>query len=289
MIRPQGGPFDRGVDVLAVPLLGPGRGGVAERRVERTAAVDLRPPLHRIAVDGGQDVCGGTGLRREAVPLVAAPPAARKALDRRVGLDEHVLRLERTLPVIQEARAAEQLAVERPVAVGVGRRVDRDDPAAAAHPALERHALVASQHARAVRLEQHDDVDAAQPVLAEARRVLGQLGAEPLLQCRAAGLDRPRMAVRHRAREDEHLDLRLVAAAAPGRDRQREDRGANPHARDATAAAAPSARHLAASAPWTPGRASTAPRPVAGSGTCAPTGSSPCAGAPPGHLPTPRA
>jgi hypothetical protein len=228
MIRPQGRPLDRGDDVIAVERLRPRVAGVAKRGVEGAAAIELHGPHHRVAVDGRQHVRGRPGLGREAVPLVAADPAAGEALRGRVALDQHRLTLERPLPVALEARTAEQLAVERPVAVGVGRRVNRHDAAAGPHPALQRRALSPAQHAAAVRLKQHHDIDIAEPLVAEPRRVLGQLGAEPLLECLAAGLDRVGVAVRGGSREDEHVDLRLVATTT-GRDRQREDRGANPH------------------------------------------------------------
>jgi hypothetical protein len=231
MIRAQGRPLNRLEDVPAVQRLRPGGAGVAERRVEREATTDLRPPRHRFAVDGGEDVRRRAGLGVEAVPLVGAGPAARQALGGGMAAHEHVLALERALPVRQEAGAAEHVAVERPVAIGVRGRVDRHHPAAGPHPALERGPPAAAQHARAVRLQQHHDVDVAQPLVAEPRRVLRQLGVEPLAERRAAGLDRVGVAVRRGAREHQHVDLRRAPAAPAGRRRQREDRGAHPHAR----------------------------------------------------------
>jgi hypothetical protein len=237
MIRPQAPwrarrtprhPLDRGEDVAPVQRLGPRRTRVAERRVEHAAAADLGPPRHRVAVDGRHDVRGRARPGVEAIPLVAARPAPREALGGRVALHDHVLALQRPPPVVAEAGAAQELAVERPVAIRVGGRVDRHDAAAGPHPALEGRALRAPQHARTVRLEQDDDVDVAEVL--EGPGVVGDPGTEAILERGAPGIDRFGVAVRGRAREDQHLGLRLVAAASR-RDREREHRGANPHGR----------------------------------------------------------
>jgi hypothetical protein len=145
-----------------------------------------------------------------------------------VALDQHRLALERALPVFEESCAAQQLAVERPVAVRVGGGVDRHDATAGAYPALEGLPLLALEHARPVRLQQDHDVDLTEVL--ERGGIVGDPCAEALLERLAAGLDRVGVAIGGRAREDENVGLRLVATAT-GRDRQREDRGANPHGR----------------------------------------------------------
>ena len=170
----------------------------------------------------GRPAPGRSGTTR------GAHPAPRQALGRQGGARPAPPRVAAAPAGAREAGATEQLAVEVPVAVRVGGRVDRHHPTAGPHPAARRPRAAILPAPRAVRLQQDDDVDLAKVL--EGGGIVSDLGSEAVLERLPAGLDRLDVAVGGRAREDEHVGLRVVATAT-GRDRQREDRGANPHGR----------------------------------------------------------
>ena len=76
---------------------------------------------------------------------------------------------------VAEEVGAHQRAVERPVVLRVGRRMDADVPAAGADPGLERGLLVVVEHVTR-RQQKHHHLESRQVVGRKLRRILGRLG-----------------------------------------------------------------------------------------------------------------
>ena len=173
------------------------RAVVAEGGVERAPAVEVRAPGDRVIVglrravlldvgalvELGQDV-DVLRLGGEVVPLVGAHPVGGNPLHGGVirvdVLDRRLLELVRAARVVEEQRPAARVRHPVPVAVGVGGRVDADEPLAALQPALERRALGRVEDALAVGVQHHDDLVRAQGRVGELRRVLGERHREVL-------------------------------------------------------------------------------------------------------------
>ncbi len=151
---------------------------------------------------------GVTRVGAVVVPLVVPVPARRQVRRRLVrvvlDLDGRVL----VLRVAVEVRA-DQLAVPRPVVLGVGRRVDARVPAAVLDVALERGLLVVVEDV-ARRGQPHDGVVLREVLVRERSCVLGRGHLEvvllaELLDRRDARGDRPVPEPGGLA-EDEHVE-----------------------------------------------------------------------------------
>jgi hypothetical protein len=97
--------------------------------------------------------------------------------------------------------------------------VDAGQAAAALDVALERDPLLATQHAVAVGIQEHDGVVGAEVLLGEAGGVLGELGLEVLLRGELgdrglAGVDRLGVAEGRGAGEDQHAEARILLGGA---------------------------------------------------------------------------
>src|SRR6185312_17001935 len=132
-------------------------------------------------VERCQDVNGASGIRAEVVPLVSPlpvggnPPGGRMRTIDYVdgGRLDHGVRLE---------VGAEQPAVEGPLVLGVGGRVDPDPPAAMSYVGAEGALLPGREHVAAGAQEDHC-VEAAKALPREDPGVLG--GADREAVCPA--------------------------------------------------------------------------------------------------------
>ncbi len=229
-----GSPADGTGEVGAEGTLGVGGRGVAAGGVERAAAAVVLAPhdgmvvTHRAAgvsvlVERGEHVRGTSDVGGEVVPLVGPGPVFRQApargvhpvrhLDRRAGHGGGAGR-----------PGAEQVGQERPVRLGLDRRVDAQEAAALVEVGLERGLLGVVEHVPG-RVEEDD-----RPVQLEVRGVelagvVGDIDVEPVLGAelgdRADAGARRGMLLGRRLREDEHL---VLDAAAVGRRRCRRAR-----------------------------------------------------------------
>ena len=226
-------------------------------RVEVAAAVVVRAPCDRVVVgrgaavllvvgalvERGEDVDLAARLGGEVVPLVRPGPGgpdARHRGVRRVLVDDRgALELLGAGRVVEEPCVAAHVALPGPVAVGVRVGVDADDAAAAGHPALDGGPLGGVEDALAVRVEEDDDVEGAEVLVGELRRVLGQRDREAvrLAELRdrdLARVDRVRMAEPGRLGEHQHGELGVLALRLRARRRrehqdEQEQGGARRH------------------------------------------------------------
>ena len=156
----------------------------------------------------------------EVVRLVGDPPGRRQTGGQRAGPEPDGDRLHGG---VAGEPGAEQLAVERPAVLGVGRGVHADEPAAAAHVLLQRGPAGRVEHVTGRGQEHHRPV-AGQPRRRERGRVLGRRDGEPgvgreLADRGDAGRDRC-VPEAGRPGEDQH-PVRHRSGRRAGRDRCR--------------------------------------------------------------------
>ena len=211
---------------LAVGLL-----GVAETRVERAAARVVLAPRDRVVgahravlvarlVERRQHVDVAARVGAVVVPLVKAAPAVRQVLGGRMVLVGDLDRRLLLRRVLLEVRA-DEVAVERPVVLGVGRRVDPDVSATVGDVVLERVLLPLVEHVTGRAQEDHRVV-VAQVRGLERGRVLGRVDGEvvrraQLLDPSDSRLDR---VVPEARGLGEHQDLELRCGRSNRRERE---------------------------------------------------------------------